>query len=167
MKGVYGRAGGRTLRHNQIFSVVWFTKFSYPCCCAARALRARESSAKKCYRVLIVTADLRKLSHSHLDPLRTQVEWIDSVTKKRDIININPLLNSQNLTTFGIQVYSCNLNYFLALDPINLQISFNWVFALNFRALFIISKIQRMKTLANLWARTEWKLFVSRGDIVL
>ena len=72
----------------------------------------------------MVTADLRKLSHSHLDPLRTQVEWIDSVTKKRYIININPLLNSQNLTTFGIQVYSCNSNYFLALDPINLQISF-------------------------------------------
>ena len=24
-----------------------------------------------------------------------------------------------------------------------------------------------MKTLANLWARTEWKMFVIRGDIVL
>ena len=38
---------GRTLRHNQIFWDGWFTKFSYPWCSAARALRARGSSAKK------------------------------------------------------------------------------------------------------------------------
>ena len=35
------RAGGRTLRHNQIFSDGQFTKFCYPWCSAARALRAR------------------------------------------------------------------------------------------------------------------------------
>ena len=34
--------GGRTLRHNQIFSDGWFTKFSYPWCSAnARFARAR------------------------------------------------------------------------------------------------------------------------------
>ena len=34
--------GGRTLRHNQIFSVGWFTKFSYPWCSqSARFARAR------------------------------------------------------------------------------------------------------------------------------
>ena len=34
--------GGRTLRHNQIFSDGWFTKFSYPWCSAsARLARAR------------------------------------------------------------------------------------------------------------------------------
>ena len=37
--------GGRTLRHNQIFLVGGFAKFSYPWCSAASALRARESSA--------------------------------------------------------------------------------------------------------------------------
>ena len=42
MKRVYGWAGGRTLRHNQIFSNGKFTKFCYPWCSAARALRARE-----------------------------------------------------------------------------------------------------------------------------
>ena len=36
---------GRTLRHNQIFWDGWFTKFSYPWCSAARALRGRGSSA--------------------------------------------------------------------------------------------------------------------------
>ena len=36
---------GRTLRHNQIFWDGQFTKFSYPWCSAARALRARGSSA--------------------------------------------------------------------------------------------------------------------------
>ena len=41
------RTGGRTLRHNQIFWDGWFTKFSYPWCSAARALRARGSSAIK------------------------------------------------------------------------------------------------------------------------
>ena len=35
------RVGGRTLRHNQIFSDGKFTKFSYPWCSAARASRAR------------------------------------------------------------------------------------------------------------------------------
>ena len=38
--------GGRTLRHNQIFSDGKFTKFSYPWCSATRALCAHESSAK-------------------------------------------------------------------------------------------------------------------------
>ena len=41
---MYGWAGGVTLRHNQIFSVGWFTKFSYPWWSAARALCARDSS---------------------------------------------------------------------------------------------------------------------------
>ena len=86
------------------------------------------------------------------------MEWIDSVTKKRDIININPLLNSQNLTTFGIQVYSCNLNYFLALDPINLQISFQLSICFEF-SLFIISKIQRdentCESLSQNWSWVE------------
>ena len=35
-------AFGRRLRHNQIFSDGWFTKFSYPWCSAALASRARE-----------------------------------------------------------------------------------------------------------------------------
>ena len=34
MKCVYGWAGGRTLRHNQIFSDGYFTKFCYPWCSA-------------------------------------------------------------------------------------------------------------------------------------
>ena len=42
------RVYGRTLRHNQIFSDGWFTKFSYPWCSVARF--ARRSSAIICNR---------------------------------------------------------------------------------------------------------------------
>ena len=109
----------------------------------------------------------RILDHSHLDPLRTQVEKFDSVTLPkivRSSIYINPLLKSQNLTTSGIQVYSCNLNYFLALDQINLQISFQSIcFKYFIRALFTISKIQQdektRKSLSQNWVENVRETF--------
>ena len=53
------------------------------------------------------------------------------------------MLKPQNLTTFGFHVYLCYLNYFLTLDPKNLQMSFQSIFFEYFGAFFIISRIQQ------------------------
>ena len=66
-----------------------------------------------------------------------------SYEKVLDHQSVNPMLKSQNLTTFGFHVYSCYLNYFLTLDPKNLQISFQSICFEYFRAFFIISRIQQ------------------------
>ena len=50
------RVYGRTLRHNQIFSDGWFTKFSYPWCSAGalRALELRYNSTPPRYFVCCI-----------------------------------------------------------------------------------------------------------------